>query len=80
MAEQEKIVETQSDEQTKEALKEDNSAEQEKLVAQIKALEADNEQLKKERDEANAMAREATAEIEDEVLEFDRIFNGEADK
>ncbi len=80
MAEQEKIVETQSDEQTKEALKENNSAEQEKLVAQIKALEADNEQLKKERDEANAMAREATVEKEDEVLEFDRIFNGEKDK
>lgn len=80
MAEQEKIVETQNDEQTKEALKEDNSAEQEKLVAQIKALEADNEQLKKERDEANALAREAIAETEDEVLEFDRIFNGEADK
>lgn len=80
MAEQEKIVETKSDEQTKEALKGDNSAEQEKLVEQIKALEADNEQLKKERDEANALAREATAETEDEVLEFDRIFNGEADK
>ena len=79
MAEQEKVVEAEADKQTQEALKGDNG-EQEKLVAQIKALEAERDEYKKERDEANAMIREAQAETEDEVLEFDKIFNGEADK
>ena len=76
--EQKPVVEAQNDKQTDEVLKGDG--EQEKLIAQIKALEAENGQLKKERDEANALAREAQVEEIDEVLEFDEIFNGENKK